>query len=124
MPETSPIIPFLHYADLDSASEWLPRVFGLQLTSLERAPDGTPVMAVLDLGIGRVFARQDPQATALTGGRLYVYVPDVDDHYQHVRSAGVAASDPRDEPWRDRVYSTHDLQGHPWTFATPANSKT
>jgi uncharacterized glyoxalase superfamily protein PhnB len=118
----SPIIPFLHYADLESAAEWLPRVFGLELTSFERAADGTPVMAVLDLGTGRLFAGHEPAATPLTGGRLYVYVPDVDDHHRSVCAAGVAASPPRDEPWGDRAYSTHDLQGHPWTFATPARS--
>ena len=56
----------------------------------------------------------------LTGGRMYVYVDDVDAHHATVRAAGADASAPDDAPWGDRVYNTRDLQGHPWTFATPA----
>lgn len=122
MPATtpiSPIVPFLHYADLDAAAEWLPRVFGLRLKSIEHGPGGEPIMAVLQLGNGIIFARQEHDAAALTGGRLYVYVDDVDAHSRRVLESGVRASSPRDEPWGDRAYNTHDLQGHPWTFATP-----
>jgi MerR family transcriptional regulator, thiopeptide resistance regulator len=117
--QLSPVVPFLHYADLDAAAEWLPRVFGLQLRSIEREPSGRPTMAVLQHGNGIVFARQDADAEALNGGRLYVYGDDVDAHHARVHSNDVAATEPRDEPWGDRAYSTHDLQGHPWTFATP-----
>lgn len=116
----SPVIPFLHYADLDATAEWLPRVFGIRLRSMERGASGTPVMAVFQHRNGLIFARQEPGATALTGGRLYVYVSDVDVHHAQVRANDVTASDPRDEPWGDRAYSTHDIQGHPWTFATPS----
>jgi len=124
MPDAvSPVIPFLHYADLDATAKWLPRVFGIPLTSLDRDPSGTPVMAVFQHGNGLIFARQDPGATALTGGRLYVYVDDVDAHHARVRASGVAASDPCDEPWGDRAYSTRDLQGHPWTFAAPSAAR-
>lgn len=117
--QLSPIVPFLHYADLDAAAEWLPGVFGLDLRSLEREPSGTPRMAVLQHGNGIIFARQDAGAEALRGGRVYVYVDDVDAHHARVQANGVDAGEPRDEPWGDRVYNTHDLQGHPWTFATP-----
>jgi PhnB protein len=75
-------------------------------------------MAVLQHGNGIIFARQEPGAQALSDGRLYIYIDDVDAHYARVRANEVAASEPRDEPWGDRAYFTHDLQGHPWTFAT------
>jgi hypothetical protein len=62
MPDAvSPVIPFLHYADLDATAKWLPRVFGIPLTSLDRDPSGTPVMAVFQHGNGLIFARQDPR---------------------------------------------------------------
>jgi MerR family transcriptional regulator, thiopeptide resistance regulator len=117
--QLSPIVPFLHYADLDAAAEWLPLVFDLRLRSIEREPSGQLRMAVLQHGSGIIFARREPNAKGLSGGRLYVYVDDVDAHHAHVQAQHVEASPPRDEPWGDRAYSTHDLQGHPWTFATP-----
>jgi hypothetical protein len=38
--QISPVVPFLHYADLEAASEWLPRVFDLTLRSIERGRRG------------------------------------------------------------------------------------
>jgi uncharacterized glyoxalase superfamily protein PhnB len=119
-PDISPIIPFLHYSDLDAAASWLPRVFGLRLRSIESDAAGEASMAVFQHHNGLIFARHDPRATALSGGRLYVYVDDVDAHYAQVSAHGVAAEEPRDQPWGDRAYDTYDLQGHPWTFATPS----
>jgi uncharacterized glyoxalase superfamily protein PhnB len=115
----SPIIPFLHYADLDACAVWLPEVFGFRQRSMERDQHGTPVMAVFQHGNGLIFTRQEANAVAMTGGRMYVYVDDVEAHYAHVRSSGVEVSEPVDAPWGDRTYNTRDLQGHPWTFATP-----
>lgn len=117
--QISPVIPFLHYADLDACTEWLPRVFGFQLAAVERDPAGRLAMAVFRHGSGLIFARQEAAAAGLTGGRIYVYVDDVDAHFAHVQSSDVEASEPADSPWGDRTYSTRDLQGHPWTFATP-----
>jgi uncharacterized glyoxalase superfamily protein PhnB len=118
--DTSPVVPFLHYADLSAAAEWLPRVFGLTLRSLEKDGAGTPSMAVFQHGSGLIFARQVASATGLTGGRMYLYVDDVDAHHAAARAAGADASAPDHAPWGDRVYNVRDLQGHPWTFATPA----
>jgi uncharacterized glyoxalase superfamily protein PhnB len=118
--DVSPVVPFLHYADLDAAAQWLPRVFGLTLRSLEKDPAGTPSLAVFQHGTGLIFARQVASATGLTGGRMYLYVDDVDAHHAAARAAGADASTPDDAPWGDRVYNTRDLQGHPWTFASPA----
>lgn len=114
----SPIVPMLHYADLEAAVAWLPHVFGLELVDVVRGPDGTAQTAILRLGNGLIYARQQDDATGLSGGRLYVYVDDVDAHCQHVPSCGAACNDPSDRPWGDRLYDTHDLQGHPWTFTS------
>lgn len=70
-------------------------------------------------GSGLIFARQEDDAAALSDRRVYVYVDDVDAHFAHLRSSDVEASQPTESPWGDRTYSTRDLQGQPWTFATP-----
>jgi hypothetical protein len=56
---------------------------------------------------------QEAGAEALGGGRLYVYVDDVDAHHARVQANGVDSSEPRNEPWGDRAYSTHDPHEHP-----------
>ena len=117
--DVSPVVPFLHYADLDAAAEWLPRVFGLSVRSVDKDAAGLPSMAVFQHGTGLIFARQVASATGLTGGRLYLYVDDVDAHHAAARAQGADASAPDDAPWGDRVYNVRDLQGHPWTFASP-----
>lgn len=115
----SPIVPFLHYADLDACAGWLQQVFGFRQRSMERDQACRPVMAVFQHGNGLIFARQEAGAAAMTGGRMYVYVDDVEAHCEHVRSSGAEVTEPVDAPWGDRTYNTRDLQGHPWTFATP-----
>ncbi len=117
--DVSPVVPFLHYADLAAAAQWLPRVFGLTVRSVEPDADGLPAMAVFQHGTGLIFARQVDSATGLTGGRLYLYVDDVDAHHATSQAQGAEAQPPQEAPWGDRVYSTRDLQGHPWTFASP-----
>jgi uncharacterized glyoxalase superfamily protein PhnB len=121
--DVCPVVPFLHYADLAAAAEWLPRVFGLTVRSIEKDPGGVPSMAVFQHGTGLIFARQVTSAAGLTGGRLYLYVDDVDAHHATACAQGApVAAPPAAAPWGDRVYNVRDLQGHPWTFASPASA--
>jgi MerR family transcriptional regulator, thiopeptide resistance regulator len=117
--QISPVIPFLQYANLTACADWLPRVFGFTLVGIDPDPAGRPMMAVFQHGNGLIFARQDADAAPLTGGRVYIYVDDVEEHYEHSRSHGAEVTAPVNAPWGDRVYNAFDLQGHPWTFATP-----
>ena len=49
---------------------------------------------------------------------LYVYVDDVDGHYQRAREAGaVIVTELEDQAWGDRRYQAADPEGHQWTFA-------
>lgn len=109
----SPILVLLKYTSLDEAVTWLVDIAGLALES--REDNGRT--AVLRSGSGRIFAQQDPGATAMAGARMYVYVGDVDAHHRRAVAAGVQATPPQDMPWGDRVWNTIDPQGHPWTFA-------
>jgi len=49
---------------------------------------------------------------------LYVYVDEVDAHFQRAVAAGAnVVLTPDDRPWGDRTYQVTDPQGHQWTFA-------
>ncbi len=49
---------------------------------------------------------------------LYVYLDNVDDHYEHARAKGATiVLHPETQPWGDRSYQATDPEGHQWTFA-------
>ena len=53
------------------------------------------------------------------GMGLYLYVEDVDAHYKRAVEAGASMSTkPEDMVWVDRIYTTFDIDGNRWTFAT------
>ena len=50
---------------------------------------------------------------------LYVYVDNLDAHFEHARSAGAEIiSPPKDTDFGAREYHARDLEGHFWTFGT------
>jgi uncharacterized glyoxalase superfamily protein PhnB len=51
---------------------------------------------------------------------LFVYVADVDAHYERARARGARLdSEPKDMPYGQREYGLTDPEGHRWWFATP-----
>ena len=61
-----------------------------------------------------------PLASEVAHSGLFVYVNDVDKHYEQARSAGaVIDSRPVDQPYGQREYGARDPEGHRWWFATP-----
>ncbi|WP_031555160.1 VOC family protein [Parvularcula oceani] len=50
---------------------------------------------------------------------FYVYVPDVDAHYETAKAAGAkVGGPPKDQFWGDRSYEVADPSGYRWMFAT------
>jgi uncharacterized glyoxalase superfamily protein PhnB len=50
---------------------------------------------------------------------LYVYVDDVDKHYEHAKNAGAKIlQEPADQFYGDRRYGASDPEGHEWYFAS------
>jgi uncharacterized glyoxalase superfamily protein PhnB len=48
----------------------------------------------------------------------YVYVDDVDKHYERARRAGAEIlTEPKDQFYGDRNYGAVDPEGHQWYFA-------
>ena len=118
------ILPHVIYDDVGGAIDWLGRAFGFRERAAARhtGPDGTigrTQMTVEDslitLGAPSVHGVAPRQGASTM---LYVYVDDVERHYQRSRAAGAQIVLPlEDRPWGDRCYQATDPEGHQWTFA-------
>ena len=121
------ITPHLFYDDVDAAIDWLVKAFGFEIRLRMTDKDGAVVHGDLEVADSLVMVglasegavRESPQSL---GGkisqRLYVFVDDVDAHYERARSAGARiTSELAEQFYGDRVYECMDLEGHRWKFA-------
>lgn len=118
------ITPYLFYEDVASTLDWLINAFQLQERFRMPGPDGKLTHAEVQLEDGVIMMGnpgpdyRNPKnlggATMLT----YVYVEDVDAHYQHAKAAGAKIlTEPTDQFYGDRMYGAEDPEGHQWSFA-------
>ena len=121
-------ISILVYADLDTAYEFLTRVFLLGPGELTRGADGVPVHGELQAGDGVVwlhpeaptFGLQSPRTAGATTATMAVIVDDVDAHHRHAAAAGATIDyEPVDQPYGYREYGARDSEGHLWSFMKP-----
>ncbi len=120
------ITPYLFYRDVRAALNWLEKAFGF-----ERKGDPIevePGMVHAEMGYQDGFLMMGTPSDE-RGGKspnelpgihqsLYVYVDDVDAHYQNAIAEGATTlNEPSDMFWGDRMYAVKDLEGHHWSFA-------
>lgn len=125
-PEGFPrVTPYLLYHDCDAAIEFLTNAFGFTEKVRMRGSDGKTGHAELELEGGIVMLGNpggDYKNPNELGGRTqttYVYVDDVDAHYEHAKTAGARIErELADQFYGDRTYGAHDPEGHAWSFAT------
>src|SRR5262245_41742262 len=105
-PTTYPTLcPYLHYADLEKAMDWLIEVFGFTERIRGRYPDGRIGHCELDVGTSIVMLGQPadyvtPDASGQPGHGMYVHVPDVEAHHAHAVAAGARITDaPSDQEY-------------------------
>jgi uncharacterized glyoxalase superfamily protein PhnB len=121
------IFPILRYNDARGAIRSLCANFGF--IELFSVPESGPIVrhAQLKLGMNVIMlgsARPDdgmasPQVLGVATQALYVYVDDLDAHYERARSAGAEiTSRPKDTDFGSREYHVRDVEGHLWTFGT------
>ena len=124
-PETLQVMyPALRYQDGPAAIEWLARALGFEKQMVVAGPNGTIAHAQMHLGPGMIMLGSagdpggtNPWATVKQG--VYVYVEDVDAHYQRAKAAGAEiARELEDTPYGSREYSVRDPEGHLWSFGT------
>ena len=120
------VIPYLHYTALPAALDWLERAFGLRRTLVMPGPDGSPMHAEMVLADGVIMMgpeapehdARSPQALGVVHSGLYIYVDELDAHYERAKAAGAKIVMPLEEMfWGDRMYTVLDLEGHHWSFA-------
>lgn len=124
-PENMPrITPYLLYEDVAGALDWLSRTFGFEERLRLPAPDGSVAHAEMELADGVIMMGhpgpeyRNPKRLGHVTQQLYVYVDDVDAHFEHSRREGAAIlQKPEDQFYGDRRYAAEDPEGHHWYFA-------
>jgi len=119
------IIPYIFYRDVPAALDWLARAFGFTEEMRHATPGGMHAQTTLDgrrimMGQGsQDWRMQSPSETKVATMGVFIYLADVDAHYERAREAGAEiVQAPYDEPC-GRTYTARDLDGHPWFFTTP-----
>jgi uncharacterized glyoxalase superfamily protein PhnB len=121
------IFPILRYNDARSAIRSLCATFGF--VELFSVPESGPMIrhAQLKLGTNIIMlgsVRPDermtsPQTLGAATQALYVYVEDLDAHFQRALSAGAEITiPPTVTDFGSCEYHARDLEGHHWTFGT------
>jgi uncharacterized glyoxalase superfamily protein PhnB len=134
MEPTSPpsLAPYLFYADVSRAAQFLQDAFGFRLGFTSKEPDGSLAHAQLLHGSSLVMLGRAGEgglglarSASSFGGSLhagvYVFVEDVDAHHERAKGAGAKVMfPPADQPWGDRMYCAVDPEGQFWMFARRA----
>ena len=61
---------------------------------------------------------RNPKRLGQVTQSVYVYVDDVDKHFERAREAGATIlEEPKDQFYGDRRYGAADPEGHHWYFA-------
>jgi uncharacterized glyoxalase superfamily protein PhnB len=121
------ITPHLFYDDVGAAVDWMVRAFGFSVRSTLDDEQGNMRHANMIVGdslimLGLTAEHPHWESPRSLDGRisqrLYIFVDDVDAHYRRACAAGARAlSEPKDQPYGDRVYECVDPEGHDWKFA-------
>jgi uncharacterized glyoxalase superfamily protein PhnB len=119
------IIPYIFYRDVPAALAWLARTFGFTEEMRHATPSGMHAQMTCDgqrimMGQGsKEWKMLSAHETEAATQGIFVYLADVDAHYERARAAGAEiVHPPRDESY-GRTYTARDLDGHPWFFTTP-----
>jgi len=122
---TQRIYPYLLYHSCEDALEFLSRAFGFEEVLRYTGDQGYVTHAETKLGDAHVFmgnpgdGYRNPEEQGGETVGLYVYVDDVDAHYERARDAGVEFREhPTDQEYGERRYSARDPEGHLWFFAS------
>jgi PhnB protein len=119
------ITAYLSYENVAAMLDWLPRAFGFRERMRLAGDNGAVSHAEVEFADGVVMMGcpgpdyRNPKRLGQTTVGLYVYVDDVDKHYETARAAGATILEkPTDQFYGDRRYTAVDPEGHVWFFAT------
>ncbi len=121
------VSPALAIDGAADAIDFYKRAFGATERYRMPSPDGKIAHAELEIGDSIVmlsdpFPQSTVRAPTALGGTsvsMFLYVEDVDAHFEQARTAGATIlREPTDQEYGDRRYDCVDLEGHHWYFAT------
>jgi PhnB protein len=119
------IVPYVLYKDCDAALDWLANAFGFEEVLRYTGAEGYVTHAEMRLGDARIFMGdpgehyRNPKELGQDTVGLYVYVDDVDAHFEHAEAAGAEIlRSPEDQDYGERRYDAVDPEGHRWYFAS------
>lgn len=131
MPQNPPqgypaVMPYLYYEDARSALTFLTTAFGFQEKFRMEGESGRIEHAEVEIGDKGVVMLGEPgegYTSPKSAGKktqsIYVYVDDVDGHFDRAREAGATiVREPKDQFYGDRNYGAEDPEGHEWYFGT------
>ena len=119
------IIPYLFYRDVPAALEWLARAFGFVEELRHPTPGGMHAQMTFHgqrimMGQGgKDWRMESPRATHSATMGVFIYLADVDAHYERARDAGAEIVQPPTDVDYGRTCTVRDLDGHPWFFTRP-----
>ena len=124
-PDNMPrISAYLLYEDVAGALDWLAKAFGFRERMRMPGESGQILHAEMELDDGVIMMGnpggdyRNPKRLGQVTQHLYVYVDDVDGHYEQARQAGATIlAEPEDQFYGDRRYGAEDPEGHQWFFA-------
>ncbi|MEJ0036033.1 MAG: VOC family protein [Gammaproteobacteria bacterium] len=124
---TNSITPYLHYADLDGAMEWLTKAFGFHELMRQNGPDKKARHAEMALGETGVVMMgwpgpgyRTPKQLGQITHNVYARIDDVDTLFERATKAGATVVErPADQPYGERRCGLEDPEGHRWYFAQP-----
>jgi uncharacterized glyoxalase superfamily protein PhnB len=125
-PRPPQIIPYLFYRDIGAALDFLCHAFGFKEEMREHTPSGgmhgeasfQGQLVMLGQGGTNQRLKPPPDVDAATAG-VFIYLDDVDKHYEVAKAAGAEiVHPPKDAPY-GRNYWANDPEGHPWFFTSP-----
>jgi uncharacterized glyoxalase superfamily protein PhnB len=120
------IIPYLYYADVPKAIEWLQKAFGFDQIMIQPTGNGRhhgevrfgAGIVMMGTAADQFESKSPAQARAHTSG-VFIYLDDVDGHCARAKAAGAEiVQDVTDQDY-GRTYWARDPEGHDWFFTRP-----
>ncbi len=129
MPQNPPegyprVVPYLYYEDAAAALDFLTSAFGFteKLRMEDNGRIGHAEVAIGEKGVvmlGQPPNAKSPKSLGAKTQSIYVYVDDVDAHFERAKAAGGRITrEPEDQFYGDRNYGVEDPEGHEWYFGT------